>query len=152
MELLLVIRSTSCYRDYLLLSETPLVIGNTSCYRKHLLLSVTPLVIETTSCYHKHLLLSETPLVLGNTSCSRKHLLLSRLPLVVGNTSCYRKDTFQTETILFQWMKIETTQLLFVQSMLNRSSDLSGCTRLAKFWLFINSKLEPKINKNYRNL
>ena len=59
---------------------------------------------------------------------------------------------FQPKTILFQWMKIETTQLLFVQSMLNRSSDLSGRMKLAKFTLFIYSKLEPKINKIYRNL
>ena len=56
------------------------------------------------------------------------------------------------ETILFRWMKIETTQLLFVQSMLNRSSDLSGHVKLAKFRLFIYSKLEPKINKPYGNL
>ena len=49
---------------------------------------------------------------------------------------------FQPETILFRWMKIETTQLLFVQSMLNRSSDLSGRIKLAKFRLFIYSKLE----------
>ena len=60
--------------------------------------------------------------------------------------------SFQPETILFRWMKIETTQLLFVQSMLNRSSDLSGRMKLAKFKLFIYSKLEPKINKIYRNL
>ena len=59
---------------------------------------------------------------------------------------------FQPETILFRWMKIETTQLLFVQSMLNRSSDLSGPIKQAKFRLFIYSKLEPKINKIYRNL
>ena len=58
---------------------------------------------------------------------------------------------FQTETILFQWMKIKTTRLLFGQSMLNRSSDLRGCTELAKFRLFIYSKLEPEINKIYRN-
>ena len=59
---------------------------------------------------------------------------------------------FQPQTILFRWMKIETTQLLFVQSMLNRSSNLSGSIKLAKFRLFIYSKLEPKINKSYRNL
>ena len=59
--------------------------------------------------------------------------------------------SFQPKTILF-WMKIETTQLLFVQSMLNRSSDLSGRIKLAKFRLFIYSKLESKINKIYRNL
>ena len=59
---------------------------------------------------------------------------------------------FQPETILFQWMKIETTQLLFVQSMLNRSFDLSGGIKLAKIRLFYYSKLEPKINKIYRNL
>ena len=58
---------------------------------------------------------------------------------------------FQTETILFRWMKIETTQLLFGQSMLNRSSDLRGGIKLAKFRLFIYSKLEPEINKIYRN-
>ena len=57
---------------------------------------------------------------------------------------------FQTETILFQWMKIETTRLLFGQSMLNRSSDLRGCIELAKFRLFTYSKLEPEINKIYR--
>ena len=44
-------------------------------------------------------------------------------------------------------MKIETTQLLFVQSMLNRSSDLSGRMKLVKFGLFIYSKLEPKTTK-----
>ena len=54
---------------------------------------------------------------------------------------------FQPETILFRWMKIEIPQLLFVQSMLNRSSDLSGRVKLAKFRLFIYSKLEPKIKK-----
>ena len=48
-------------------------------------------------------------------------------------------------------MKIETTQLLFVQSMLNRSTDLSGRIKLAKFG-FVYSQLEPKINKIYRNL
>ena len=58
---------------------------------------------------------------------------------------------FQPETILFQWIKLETTQLFFVQSMLNRSSDVSGRIKLAKFRLFIYSKLEPKINKTYRN-
>ena len=59
---------------------------------------------------------------------------------------------FQPETIIFRWMKIETTQLLFVQSMLNQSSDLSDRIKLAKFRLFIYSKLEPKISKIYRNL
>ena len=49
-------------------------------------------------------------------------------------------------------MKIETTEPLFVQSILNRSSDLSGRIKLVKFKLFIYSKLEPKINKIYRNL
>ena len=98
--------TTSCYRKYLLSSETPLVIETTSCYRKHLLLSRLPLVIEITSCYRKHLLLSETPYVIGNTSCYRKHLLLSRLPLVIelplviGNTSCYRKHLMLSETPL----------------------------------------------------
>ena len=58
---------------------------------------------------------------------------------------------FQTETILFQWMKIETTRLLFGQSMLNRSSDLRCCIELARFRLFVYSKLEPEINKIYRN-
>ena len=58
---------------------------------------------------------------------------------------------FQPETILFWWMQIGTTQLLFVQSMLNRSSDHSGLIKLAKFRLFIYSKLEPKIDKIYRN-
>ena len=58
---------------------------------------------------------------------------------------------FQTETILFRWMKIETMQLLFGQWMLNRSSDLRGGIELAKFRLFIYSKLEPEIKKNYRN-
>ena len=48
-------------------------------------------------------------------------------------------------------MRIETTQLLFVQWMLNRSSDLSDRIKLAKFRLFIYSKLEPKISKIYRN-
>ena len=55
---------------------------------------------------------------------------------------------FQSETILFRWMKIETTQLLFVQSMLNRSSDLTGRIKLAKFRLLICSKLEPKNKQN----
>ena len=60
---------------------------------------------------------------------------------------------FQPETILFRWMKIETTQLLFVQSMLNRSSDLGDRIKPAKFRLFnIYSKLESKISKIYRNL
>ena len=64
---------------------------------------------------------------------------------------------FKPKTILFRWMKIEAKQLeamqlLFVQSMLNRSSDLSSRIKLAKFRLFIYSKLEPKINKIYRNL
>ena len=59
---------------------------------------------------------------------------------------------FQTETILFRWMKIETTQLIFLQSMLNRSSDLSGRIKLAKFRLFIYSNLDPKLNKIYRNI
>ena len=59
---------------------------------------------------------------------------------------------FQPKAILFQWMKIERTQLHFVQSMLKRSSDLSGRKQLAKFRLFIYSKLEPKINKIFRNL
>ena len=58
---------------------------------------------------------------------------------------------FQTETILFQWMKTEATRLLFGQSMLNRSSDLRGGIELAKFRLFIYSKLQPEINKIYRN-
>ena len=44
---------------------------------------------------------------------------------------------FNSKQFLFRWMKIETTQLLFVQSMLNRSSDLSGLIKLAKFRLFI---------------
>ena len=48
-------------------------------------------------------------------------------------------------------MKIETTQLLFGQSMLNQSFDLRGGIELAKFRLFIYSKLEPEINKIYRN-
>ena len=56
---------------------------------------------------------------------------------------------FQYETILFRWMKIEITQLLFVQSMLNRSSHLSHRMKLAKLRLFIYSKLEPKISKIY---
>ena len=46
---------------------------------------------------------------------------------------------FQLETILFRWMKIETMQLLFIQSTLNRSSDLSSRIKLAKFRLFIYS-------------
>ena len=54
------------------------------------------------------------------------------------------KRPFQPRTILFRWMKIETTQLLFVQSMLNRLSDLSGRIKLAKIGLFIYSKVEPK--------
>ena len=44
---------------------------------------------------------------------------------------------FQPETIPFRWMKVETTQLIFVQSMLIRSSDLKGHIKLAKFRLFI---------------
>ena len=59
---------------------------------------------------------------------------------------------FQSKTIMFRWMEIETTQLFFVQSMLNRSSDLSGRIKLVKFRLFTYSKLEPKINKICRNL
>ena len=59
---------------------------------------------------------------------------------------------FQPKTILFRRMEIETTELLFVQSMLNRSSDLSGRIKLVKLKLFIDSKLEPKINKIYRNI
>ena len=59
---------------------------------------------------------------------------------------------FQPETILFRWKKTETAQLLFVQSMLNWLFDLSGRIKLAKFRLFIYSKLEPKINQIYRNL
>ena len=59
---------------------------------------------------------------------------------------------FQLETIQFRWMKIETMQLLFVQSTLNRSSDLSGRIKLAKFRLFIYSSLEYKINKISKNL
>ena len=58
---------------------------------------------------------------------------------------------FQSETILFRWMKMETMQLLFVQSLLNRSSDLSDPIKLTKIRLFIHSKLEPKINKIFRN-
>ena len=54
---------------------------------------------------------------------------------------------FQSETILFRSMKIETMQLLFVQSILNRSSNLSGRIKLAKIRLLIYSKLEPKIHK-----
>ena len=42
--------------------------------------------------------------------------------------------------------------VLFLQSMLNRSSDPSGRIKLAKFWLFIYSNLDPKINNIYRNL
>ena len=51
-------------------------------------------------------------------------------------------------------MKIEITQLhvLFVQSLLNQSSDLNSRIKLAKFKLSIYSKLEPKINKIYRHL
>ena len=59
---------------------------------------------------------------------------------------------FQPKTILFRWMKIETMQLLFVQPILNQSSDLSGCIKLAKSRLLTYSKLEPKINKIYRNV
>ena len=47
--------------------------------------------------------------------------------------------------------EIETTQLLFGQSMLNRSSDLRSGIELAKFRLFIYSKLMPEINKIYGN-
>ena len=57
---------------------------------------------------------------------------------------------FQTETILFRWTKIETTQVFSVQSMLNRSSDLRSSIKLANFRLFLYSKLEPAINKIYR--
>ena len=60
--------------------------------------------------------------------------------------------SFQPETILFRWMKIETTQLLFVQSVVNQSSNLSDCIKLAKFSLLIYSKQEPKVSKIYRNL
>ena len=59
---------------------------------------------------------------------------------------------FQPKIILLQWIKIETAQLLFVQWMLNQSSDLSGRIKLAKFRLFIYWKLKPKINKISRNL
>ena len=93
----LVIES-SCYRDHLLLSKTPLIIETTSCYRdylllsRHLLLSETSLVSETTSCYLDYFLLSSLPRVIGNTSCYRDYFLLSRLPLIIGSTSCYRKE------------------------------------------------------------
>ena len=49
---------------------------------------------------------------------------------------------------LFRWMKIETTQLLFVQSLLNQLSDLSDHIKLAKVRLFIYSKLEPENKQN----
>ena len=48
-------------------------------------------------------------------------------------------------SIAFRWMKIE--KVVFIQ--LNRSSDLSCPTKLAKFRLFIYSKMEHKINKKF---
>ena len=104
---LLVIESTSCYRDYLLLSKKhlllsrlPLLIGNTSCYRKHLLLSEGPLVIESTSSYRKDLLFSKAPLVIETTSSCQKDLLLLKAPLVIESTSCYRKYLLLSEAPL----------------------------------------------------
>ena len=88
---LLIIESTSCHRDYLLLSRLPVVIRNTSCYRDYLLLSRLPLVIRNTSCYWKHLLLLEAPLVIETTSCYQEYLLLSETPLVIESTSCCRE-------------------------------------------------------------
>ena len=57
-----------------------------------------------------------------------------------------------TENNPIRWMKVETTQLLFVQSTLNQSPNLSDRIQLVKFRFFIYSKLEPKISKIYRNL
>ena len=73
-----VIGNASCYRDHLLLSETPLVIGNTSCYRKHLLLSRPPLAIGNTSCYREYLLLSETPLAIERHFCQTRSVIRFR--------------------------------------------------------------------------
>ena len=88
------IGNTSCYRDYLLSSETPLVIETTSCYWKHLLLSRLPVVIETTCCYRDYLLSSRLPLLTGSTSCYRDYLLLLRALLVIERHFC------QTQSII----------------------------------------------------
>ena len=57
--------------------------------------------------------LANDPLTLGNHQKDRG--------LFIGVAVVLARP-FQPETILFRRMKIETTQLLFVQSMLNRSS------------------------------
>ena len=58
-----------------MLLKAPVVIETTCCYRDYLLLSRIPLVIGTTSCYWDYLLLSRLPLVIGNTACYRKVFL-----------------------------------------------------------------------------
>ena len=98
--------TTSCYRDYLLLSKIPLLIGTTSCHQKHLLLSTLPLVIgntlviEATSCYRKHLLLLRLPLVIKNTACYRDYLLISETPLTIERHFC------QTPSVIPYWLLI----------------------------------------------
>ena len=147
---LLVIESTSCYRDYLFSSETPLVIGSTSCYRDHLFLSEGPLVIESTSCYRDHLFLSEGPLVIESTSCYRDHLFLSEGPLVIGSTSCYRKaflsdrerhspgnDGLSKEFYIYFFDEIVThfldaLNLAFVQGQLSNSQRQAVITLIEK--------------------
>ena len=87
---------------------------------------------------------------LSNQACHRRPDTgqpSKRSRFVYWRCSGVRK-ALQPKTILFHWMRIDTTQLPFVQSM---SSDLSVPIKLAKFGLFIYSKLEPKINKIYRN-
>ena len=57
-------------------------------------------------------------------------------------------SAFQSRTFTFRWMKID--KMVFIQT--NRSFDLSGPIKLAKFRVFIYSKMEHKINKIRRNL
>ena len=57
-------------------------------------------------------------------------------------------SAFQSRTIAFRWMKI--VKVVFIQA--NRSFDLSSPIKLAKFRVFIHSKMEHKINKIRRNL
>ena len=84
----LFIGTTSCYD--LLLSRLPLVIETTFCYRNYLLL---------VSCYRKHLLLSRLLLIIWNTSCYRDYLLLSETPLVIEMHFCQTRSVI-SKTIL----------------------------------------------------
>ena len=81
-----------------------------------------------------------------------KLLQPSKGPRFVTDVALVLAKPFQPETILFRSMKVETTQLLFVQSVLNRSSDLRDSLKLARFRLFIYSKLEPKTSTIYGSL